>query len=440
MQADRLCVRILRIVTALVLSGIFFSKIGSGDVSKARAQGMESAGPSSQWVPIPPADHSVQFYKDPQFGQTPCYGDNAGDYPAMCSGYDNNVSSLVLKSGWSVRVYKEPGALDGTSKCFTATDDDLANDTFEDGTGVNNQISSFTLYNQASCSALIDPPAAPTLFNPGNNSAHPYNYDLTFQWLLSSGATEYLLEWWGGPYSPAQPCGWSNLATCHVGPVEPEHTYSWHVKARNEAGESPWSTTWSFTIRPEPPASFGKTGPLDSGTAQSTNPTLSWEPSSRATSYEYCFVAAGLGPCSNWTSNGTSTSKAFSGLDPFTTYYWNVRAVNAGGTTYSDGSIVAWSFTTGPSVDAYEPDNTSAQASTITSGSPQTHSILPAADVDWVKFSLDATSAVTLETGGATSSDTEMWLYDDSLMQMNYSNDEGAGAYSLINLTCGTAA
>ena len=38
--------------------------------------------------------------------------------------------------------------------------------------------------------------------------------------------------------------------------------------------------------------------------------------------------------CAGWASNGTSTSKGLSGLAEGTTYYWQVRAVNDGGTTY----------------------------------------------------------------------------------------------------------
>jgi hypothetical protein len=97
----------------------------------------------------------------------------------------------------------------------------------------------------------IPPPPAPTLSNPANGSSNPYDYDLNFQWNTSSGATEYLIEWWGGPYTNMQSCGWSNSTSCYVGVVIAGNTYSWHVKARNSGGESPWSSTRTFMIRPQ---------------------------------------------------------------------------------------------------------------------------------------------------------------------------------------------
>jgi len=109
---------------------------------------------------------------------------------------------------------------------------------------------SMTRTNYITVSA--NPPSAPSLSSPGNGSSNPYNYDLTFQWNSASGATGYLVEWWGGTYSTMQPCVWISSTSCHIGTVIPGYTYSWHVKARNSYGESGWSPTWTFTIQPAP--------------------------------------------------------------------------------------------------------------------------------------------------------------------------------------------
>jgi PKD repeat protein len=119
---------------------------------------------------------------------------------------------------------------------------------YESGGGAAIQV------NWQKLSSCVTPPSAPTPITPPNGANNPYNYDLTFQWNAVSGASEYLIEWWGGPYSTMQPCGWSSNTSCHIGQVIPGNTYSWHVKARNSAGESGWSGTWTFTLQAKPPA------------------------------------------------------------------------------------------------------------------------------------------------------------------------------------------
>ena len=86
--------------------------------------------------------------------------------------------------------------------------------------------------------------------------------------------------------------------------------------------------------------------------------------------------------------------------------------------------------------DGYEPDDTSAQATSISSGSPQTHSISPAGDVDWVTFTLLGTSGVVIETSGP-SGDTRMWLYDNGLSEIEFDDDDGPGLFSRIDRVCG---
>ena len=81
--------------------------------------------------------------------------------------------------------------------------------------------------------------------------------------------------------------------------------------------------------------------------------------------------------------------------------------------------------------DSYEPDDSYYQASTISEGEAQKHSIVPANDVDWIKFTLSSTSVVVIETSG-TSGDTRMWLYDSSLKLIEYDDDGGVGYWSKI--------
>ena len=84
----------------------------------------------------------------------------------------------------------------------------------------------------------------------------------------------------------------------------------------------------------------------------------------------------------------------------------------------------------------YEPDNSSGQARSITSGTPQTRSIVPKTDVDWIKFQLTVTSGVLLETSGTLFADTRISLYDGSLTPIEYNDDDGIDFFSYIDRLC----
>jgi hypothetical protein len=108
-----------------------------------------------------------------------------------------------------------------------------------------------------------------------------------------------------------------------------------------------WNDTTTLytpiTVTAAAPGAFYKSAPANGATGQSTSPTLSWGTSSGATSYEYCVNTSTS--CSSWTSVGTATSATASGLGTGTTYYWQVRARNAAGTTDANSGSW-WSFTT----------------------------------------------------------------------------------------------
>ena len=108
------------------------------------------------------------------------------------------------------------------------------------------------------------------------------------------------------------------------------------------------------------------------------------------------------------------------------------------GESDEDNNIWQGDFYWTPYGDAYEPDDVYGDASYL-SGT-QEHSIAPADDVDWLSFVLTEPSEVVLETSGLTGSDTRMWLYDASLNQLEYSDDEGSASYSYIDRRCGTDA
>ena len=102
------------------------------------------------------------------------------------------------------------------------------------------------------------------------------------------------------------------------------------------------------------PANFNKSSPANGATNQLLTLTMSWGTSTGATTYHFCYDTTNDNACSTWYDLGNTTSVYLSGLSPSTTYYWQVRAVNATGTLYANMAPTAyWSFSTGPMPGAF---------------------------------------------------------------------------------------
>ncbi len=84
--------------------------------------------------------------------------------------------------------------------------------------------------------------------------------------------------------------------------------------------------------------------------------------------------------------------------------------------------------------DDYEPDDDATQATSISSGQSQTHSIVPVGDEDWLALTLSSPSDVVIETSGL-SGDTRLWLYDSGLTEIAFNDDGGEGTFSYIEHT-----
>ena len=91
--------------------------------------------------------------------------------------------------------------------------------------------------------------------------------------------------------------------------------------------------------------------------------------------------------------------------------------------------------TSPPQPDAYEPDDTPEQATSIsTDGTPQTHNFHVPGDEDWVRFEATVGISYTIETGNlGPGSDTVLHLYDtDGSTELVMNDDGGEGLASQI--------
>ena len=121
--------------------------------------GEGSAG--SFWAGAPPAaTYAVEFYLDPYYMNGYCFinTERQGNVSSSCTGYDNQITSMLLKPGWSIRLFDEPGQ-QGASRCFTASEDAFQYETFDGiGSPLDDAVSSYALYHQSICPSTIPPP------------------------------------------------------------------------------------------------------------------------------------------------------------------------------------------------------------------------------------------------------------------------------------------
>jgi hypothetical protein len=120
-------------------------------------------------------------------------------------------------------------------------------------------------------------------------------------------------------------------------------SYYWRVRATNAGGTSAWSSVWSFTTVVAAPGVPVLMSPADRATEVEVNPTVQWQAVTGAVSYQVQVATSSDFGTLVLDQSGTGTSSAVSGLTNNTTYYWRVRAVNAGGTSVWSS---VWSFTT----------------------------------------------------------------------------------------------
>jgi hypothetical protein len=102
----------------------------------------------------------------------------------------------------------------------------------------------------------------------------------------------------------------------------------------------------AYGTRAQIPGAFGKVGPAN-GTGQGVAGamTLTWQQSSGATSYEYCYDLVDDAVCNgSWVST-TAASAAIMVAGDSTPVFWQVRARNGAGVTEADNGAW-WRFTT----------------------------------------------------------------------------------------------
>jgi hypothetical protein len=205
-----------------------------------------------------------------------------------------------------------------------------------------------TIYaNRASIKGVAEQtlPVPPTLVSPANAATTVPINPTTFTWTAPEEDVTYALQVSTSSSFGSTVVKQTGLTgtSYNASNLANNTSYYWRMNSTKAGLTSDWSTVWSFTTVVATPAAPALASPENNATGVSTDPTLSWNASSGATSY---MVEVATDPeFLNIAFQGgiSGTSQPVSGLLNETLYYWRVNATNTGGT--SDWSTV-WNFTT----------------------------------------------------------------------------------------------
>lgn len=159
----------------------------------------------------------------------------------------------------------------------------------------------------------------------------------------ASGETMYLIEY-GSSCSTL-----SSLATLtadtssyQVVGLSASTSYCFKVTAATSTTSAASNTATVTTLAyVAAPTAFTKKSPASGTRPYGPGVVLQWYSSSNTISYEYCIATTKAG-CTNWKSVGTNLFVSLT-LTLNVVYYWQVRAVGSGGTTYADSGTL-WYF------------------------------------------------------------------------------------------------
>lgn len=294
------------------------------------------------------------------------------------------------------------------------------------------------------------------------NGATDLNTSVTFTWSAYTGTDLSRYRYCIDKINNSQ-CdsldGWTAVwsgRSVTVSGLELGTKYYWQVQAvldnetKVDANSGTW---WSFTTKTTSstaPGAFAKTLPANGVTGQSVTPTLVWQASSSATTYEYCIDTTNNNICdNNWVVSPNSTFVTLmTGVGANITYYWQVRAVNSAGVTYADSS--AWAaFTTavGPPNDTVDSAATvgvpyastvNTTSATLDTGTANTCSPALGLSSVWYKYSATSNRRIYLDTFG-TSYNTFIAVWTKNLngtLSLVVCNDDASGlTQSNVNLS-----
>jgi len=262
------------------------------------------------FYPVPVLFHQIQVDNDPAF-LSPNIDQTTGVLDTI---YTSSSLSYNTQYYWRVRVYRG----------------DISN--YSEWSSVNR----FTVISNV-----------PQLVSPGNNEIDvlpPY----TMEWNQIGGIILYYLQVDDNFVfaSPEIDTQFSPLDNIYEPDLDEDTRYFWRVRTLYYVDIYPqwsvWSTEWNFTTATTIPEHIS---PADGSDHVCFPITINWTEIVNAEQYQYVFRNPATGGTIGNSISFTNASMSEVLLDPFTDYYWRVRA-KIDGQWY--GFSEEWSLRTGP--------------------------------------------------------------------------------------------
>jgi len=190
-----------------------------------------------------------------------------------------------------------------------------------------------------SFTTIAGAPAPPSNPSPATAAtAVPISTALT--WTASAGASTYDVAFGTTSSPPIVSAGQAAASYTPPSPLSYATTYYWRITAKGSGGSTA-GPLWSFTTVAEPPAAPSGPSPASGAAGVAPSTALTWAASAGASTYDVAFGTSNA-PSVVSTDQSTTSYTPSAALAYARTYYWQITAKGAGGSTA--GPI--WSFTT----------------------------------------------------------------------------------------------
>ncbi|MCX6132225.1 MAG: DUF5050 domain-containing protein [Ignavibacteriales bacterium] len=266
---------------------------------------------------LSPADGSTGTSVNPTLSWSSAAG--ATTYRLQVSTSSSFSPLVVDQAGLTATSYSVSGLSNSTLYYWRVNSSNAG------GSGAWSALRSFT--------TIIAPPPTPVLTSPINGVSNQA-IALSLVWGAASGASTYRLQVSTSQFFSTILTDVSGLtATSYdISGLAYATTYYWQVCATNAGGTSSWSLPSSFSTANIPLPAVVLSSPADGAQGQSTNPSFSWLSVNGATSYQLQVSSTSSFSTLVVDQSFLATpSFTVTGLSNGLTYYWRVRAANAGG-------------------------------------------------------------------------------------------------------------